>query len=64
MNCNLHKGGNIGVYTLKLQEKYGDGIIKELTGKSLEIKQWTVQELEELKEKYDCAKLKGVNITT
>ncbi|KKM66058.1 hypothetical protein LCGC14_1485100 [marine sediment metagenome] len=35
-----------------------------LVARGKELKQWTVQELEELKERYNCAKLKGVNITT
>lgn len=52
MYCNMYKAGNIGVYTLKLIEKYGENIIKELTEKSQELKQWTVEELEGLKEKY------------
>jgi len=52
MYCNMFKAGNIGVYTLKLQEKYGEGIIKELTEKSLQIKQWTPQELKDIFDKY------------
>ena len=55
MYCNMYDYGNIGVYTLKLQEKYGDGIIKELTEKSKTYHQFSVPELEkfiaELKEK-------------
>lgn len=52
MNCNLWGYGNMGVYTLFLQEKYGPGIIEELTKKSREIKQWLPSELEEIKVKY------------
>lgn len=52
MNCNLWGYGNMGVYTLKLQEKYGKGIIKELTKKSQQIKQFTEKELEEILKKY------------
>ena len=52
MFCNMFKAGNIGVYTLKLQQKYGDDIIKELTKKSLEIKQFTEKELLDIIAKY------------
>jgi len=53
MNCNLWGYGNMGVYTLKLQEMYGPKIIEELTRKSREIKQFTPQELENLIHKYE-----------
>ena len=53
MNCNLWGYGNMGVYTLKLQAKYGEGIIKKLTEKSKIIKQFTEKELLELKEIYE-----------
>lgn len=52
MNCNLWGYGNMGVYTLFLQNKYGAGIIEELTKKSREIKQWQPRELEEIQNKY------------
>ena len=52
MNCNLWGYGNMGVYTLKLQKKYGSGIIKELTKKSRQIKQFTEKELLEVIKKY------------
>ena len=53
MFCNMYRGGNIGVYTLKLQKLYGEGIIKELTKKSKEIKQWTPDELREIAKRYE-----------
>jgi len=53
MNCNLWGYGNMGVYTLKLQEQYGPDIIRELTEKSKKIKQWEVDELEEIIKKYE-----------
>lgn len=53
MNCNMWGYGNMGVYTLKIQEKYGDGIIKELTEESKKVHQWTIKELEEIAKKYE-----------
>ena len=52
MNCNLWGYGNMGVYTLKLQAKYGEGIIKELTAESQKIKKFTEGELQEIIGKY------------
>lgn len=52
MNCNVWGYGNTGVYTLKLKEKYGEGIIEELVFKSQQIKQFTTKELEEIAEQY------------
>jgi hypothetical protein len=52
MNCNLWGYGNMGVYTLKMIDMYGDGIIKELTKKSQQVKQFTPQELKKLGEEY------------
>ena len=52
MNCNIWGYGNMGVYTLKLQEKYGVGIIKELTKKSREIKQYKEKDYLEIIKKY------------
>ena len=48
MNCNIWGYGNMGVYTLKLQEKYGEGIIRELTEKSRQVKQFSVEELKDI----------------
>lgn len=58
INCNRWGYGNIGVYTLKLQQLYGEGIIRELAQKSIGIKQWTIPELEEIIKKYDLTLLK------
>lgn len=52
MYCNMYQAGNIATYTLKLQEMYGEDIIKKLEKKSKEIKQFTHQELDEIMEKY------------
>ena len=60
----MWKQGESGIYAQKIIEKYGIEEFDALVARGKELKQWTVQELEELKEKYNCAKLKGVNITT
>ena len=44
--------GQPDIYALKLQEKYGDGIIRELNVQGRKIKQWQPQELIDLKVKY------------
>ena len=46
--CNMFYGGQPDIYTLRLQEKYGEGIIKELNSLRQQIKQWSPNELEEL----------------
>lgn len=51
--CNVWKCGNAGEYAVNLSKKYGAGIVEELTKKSRETKQFTVQELKELIKKYD-----------
>ena len=50
--CNMFYGGQPDVYALRLQEKYGDGIIKELNALRRQIKQFSVSELEEIIKKY------------
>lgn len=52
MNCNRWKYGNIGLYTLKLQEMYGENTIRELAEKSIKIHQFTEEELRGLIKKY------------
>lgn len=53
--CNIIKRGNVGIYASRLMTKYGDGIINELVKKSQEIKQFTPNELEELKKRYELS---------
>jgi 5-methylcytosine-specific restriction endonuclease McrA len=53
MNCNMWGYGNMGVYTLKLQEKYGAEIVKDLTEESQKTRQFTVEELKALILKYN-----------
>lgn len=52
VSCNVFKNGNYPEYAAKLQDQYGDGIIKELNARGRAIKQFTVKELTELIEKY------------
>ena len=46
--CNIFKYGNMDEYALRLQEKYGKGILEELRLKKREIKNFKVSELEEI----------------
>jgi len=58
ISCNHYKGGNLGVYALNLEEKYGYGILQELEQKKkrcdgmsiLERKLWFIDKIEELQE--------------
>ena len=50
--CNLYLAGNVPEYSIKIREKWGEGIVEELVAKSHEIKQFTHKELEEIIEKY------------
>ena len=52
IKCNMFLAGNMVNYAIKMQELYGDDILKKLRKKSLEIKQFTVKELEDLIDKY------------
>ena len=48
ISCNRFHEGVKEVYALWLIEKYGPGIIEELTAMAQEIKQWQPYQLEEL----------------
>ena len=50
--CNCFKGGAMDDYALALQEKYGEGILKELNQLKNQTKQWKAGELLELIERY------------
>ena len=52
VGCNMFKAGNMDEYTLNLVKKYGDGILEELNALKHTIKQFTCEELEEMKKKY------------
>ena len=50
--CNHFLSGNLGVYAVKIDEKYGVGTYKEYLEKSHEIRKFTRSELEEIIERY------------
>lgn len=50
--CNIFRHGALDVYALALQEKYGEGILKELNQIKNQTKQWKAGELQELIKKY------------
>lgn len=52
LGCNVFKHGELDIYALNLQAKYGDGILKELNALKNTTKQWTIGELQELIQKY------------
>lgn len=51
-SCNRYHEGRKDVFALKLQEKYGPGILQELNDKKNEIKKWTPDELKDMLEDY------------
>lgn len=50
--CNLFKHGNLPEYAIYLQDKYGEGILKELRDLYNKQKSWAIEELEEIYNKY------------
>lgn len=50
--CNMLYNGQAAEYALRLQKKYGDGIIQELNSRRKEEKRFTPQELKAIEEKY------------
>lgn len=53
--CNIFRGGNMDVYALALQRKYGKGILEKLAKEKVKIKQFTIQELKDIITKYSNA---------
>ena len=51
-NCNVWKSGNLGEYALRLVEEYGKEEVNRLYKLSFTTKRFTIQEYEELIEKY------------
>lgn len=51
--CNRHHSGRRDVYAIKLEERYGPGILQELYLKFRTVKKWTIPELLELASKYE-----------
>lgn len=52
VGCNVFKHGNMDVYALQLQKKYGPSILEELQKRKNVIRQFTVIELQNLIQKY------------
>lgn len=53
VSCNNFKSGNKAVYSLKLIEQYGDGVIQELHALNAQpIVKWTREQYEELTQYY------------
>jgi len=46
--CNRYLFGAMDIYALNLQKKYGENILKELNKEKNRIKQFTIQELQDL----------------
>jgi hypothetical protein len=51
-SCNRYKSGNLAEYAVKIEEKWGDGTIKELYKLRNTPKKWTIEELLAVEELY------------
>lgn len=51
-SCNRFKSGNLYVYALELQRRYGSGILEELDAVKNEVRKFTHEELEQMTEQY------------
>jgi len=52
VSCNVFRHGNMDVYALRLQEKYGPTILQDLDREKKKIKQLTKEELHAIINKY------------
>lgn len=50
--CNRHNGGRGPIYSLRLEEKYGHGILQELYTKFRTEKKWTMEEVLAVESEY------------
>ena len=55
--CNRFKGGRMDIYAIRLEEKYGYGILQELEELKKKDKKYKTSELEELIKKYETKQL-------
>lgn len=46
--CNIFQNGNMDEYAIALVGRYGEGILEKLHEKKKELKQWSVQELQDI----------------
>ena len=51
-SCNYFRSGNLGIYTIRLIEKYGLEKVKDLERRAEIVKKYSVEELKEIIEKY------------
>lgn len=51
--CNLWLHGNLGIYAIKLIEKYGKKKVDDLIHRSYQVRKFSIPELEKIKKKYD-----------
>ena len=51
-SCNFFRSGNLIVYAIKLEAKYGYGIVQKLKAEGDKIKRWKRKELERIIKKY------------
>jgi len=52
VRCNMYLSGNLGVYAERLISEYGEASVAELRVRSEQIKKFTIQELEDIINKY------------
>lgn len=50
--CNRYKSGNLAEYAVKIEEKWGEGTIKELYKLRNTPRKWTIEELLDIEVKY------------
>ena len=50
--CNHYKSGELGIYAIRLIERYGKKKVEDLIQRSYQIKKYTREELEEIIKKY------------
>ena len=51
-SCNYFRSGNLGIYTIRLVEKYGLEKVKDLERRAEIIKKYSIEELKEIIKKY------------
>lgn len=52
VHCNKYLSGNLGIYAIKLIDKYGKKKIKDLEKEGHQVRKFTIQELDDLKAFY------------
>lgn len=52
MACNVFKKGNLDTYAIKLMDKYGEGILRELDNEKYNYRKWGVMDYSLIISKY------------